>query len=79
MRRYSKGMLSIILLFAVEYQQILDIFRMVIVTRFISPSLVLTSFVFKFFQVHDDMETSHYMKNFDVGHVPLRLQVRGHS
>lgn len=25
-------------------------------------------------QVHDDMETSHYMKNFDVGHVPLRLQ-----
>lgn len=23
--------------------------------------------------VHDDMETSHYMKNFDVGHVPLRL------
>lgn len=22
--------------------------------------------------VHDDMETSHYMKNFDVGHVPLR-------
>lgn len=24
--------------------------------------------------VHDDMETSHYMKNFDVGHVPLRLQ-----
>ncbi|ELU12224.1 hypothetical protein CAPTEDRAFT_226207 [Capitella teleta] len=21
--------------------------------------------------VHDDMETSHYMKNFDVGHVPL--------
>jgi methionyl aminopeptidase len=20
------------------------------------------------------METSHYMKNFDVGHVPLRLQ-----
>ena len=26
--------------------------------------------------VHDDMETSHYMKNFDVGHVPLR-QVSG--
>jgi len=24
--------------------------------------------------VHDDMETSHYMKNFDVGHIPLRLQ-----
>jgi len=24
--------------------------------------------------VHDDMETSHYMKNFDVGHVPLRMQ-----
>lgn len=24
--------------------------------------------------VHDDMETSHYMKNFDVGHVPLRYQ-----
>ncbi|KAL5013187.1 hypothetical protein ScPMuIL_007457 [Solemya velum] len=24
--------------------------------------------------VHDDMEVSHYMKNFDVGHVPLRLQ-----
>nr|KAG5686346.1 hypothetical protein BaRGS_008360 [Batillaria attramentaria] len=23
--------------------------------------------------VHDDMEVSHYMKNFDVGHVPLRL------
>ncbi|KAK7067604.1 Methionine aminopeptidase 2, partial [Halocaridina rubra] len=23
--------------------------------------------------VHDDMETSHYMKNFDAGHVPLRL------
>ena len=23
--------------------------------------------------VHDDMETSHYMKEFDVGHVPLRL------
>lgn len=22
--------------------------------------------------VHDDMETSHYMKNFEVGHVPLR-------
>ena len=24
--------------------------------------------------VHDDMECSHYMKNFDVEHVPLRLQ-----
>ena len=23
--------------------------------------------------VHEDMECSHYMKNFDVGHVPLRL------
>ncbi|GFT41661.1 methionine aminopeptidase 2 [Nephila pilipes] len=23
--------------------------------------------------VHDDMEVSHYMKNYDVGHVPLRL------
>ncbi|XP_065067179.1 methionine aminopeptidase 2-like [Rhopilema esculentum] len=23
--------------------------------------------------VHDDMECSHYMKNFDVGHVPLRI------
>ena len=23
--------------------------------------------------VHDDMECSHYMKNFDVGHVPLRF------
>ncbi|XP_035229783.1 methionine aminopeptidase 2-like isoform X2 [Stegodyphus dumicola] len=23
--------------------------------------------------VHDDMEVSHYMKNFDAGHVPLRL------
>jgi len=23
--------------------------------------------------VRDDMETSHYMKNFDVGHVPLRI------
>ena len=22
--------------------------------------------------VHDDMEVSHYMKNFEVGHVPLR-------
>lgn len=22
--------------------------------------------------VHDDMETSHYMKNYEVGHVPLR-------
>ncbi|XP_077980177.1 methionine aminopeptidase 2-like [Glandiceps talaboti] len=24
--------------------------------------------------VHDDMECSHYMKNYDVGHVPLRMQ-----
>ncbi|XP_064384558.1 methionine aminopeptidase 2-like isoform X2 [Halichondria panicea] len=24
--------------------------------------------------VHDDMECSHYMKNYEVGHVPLRLQ-----
>lgn len=24
--------------------------------------------------VHEDLECSHYMKNFDVGHVPLRLQ-----
>lgn len=24
--------------------------------------------------VHDDMECSHYMKNFSVGHVPIRLQ-----
>ena len=23
--------------------------------------------------VHDDMDCSHYMKNFEVGHVPLRL------
>lgn len=23
--------------------------------------------------VHEDLETSHYMKNFNVGHVPLRL------
>lgn len=23
--------------------------------------------------VRDDLECSHYMKNFDVGHVPLRL------
>jgi len=22
--------------------------------------------------VHDDMETSHYMKNYDISHVPLR-------
>lgn len=26
--------------------------------------------------VHDDMETSHYMKNFEVGHVPLRLELK---
>ena len=25
--------------------------------------------------VHDDMECSHYMKNFDVGHVPLRYSI----
>ncbi|XP_054275389.1 methionine aminopeptidase 2-like [Macrosteles quadrilineatus] len=25
-------------------------------------------------QVHDDMEVSHYMKNFDAGFMPLRLQ-----
>lgn len=25
--------------------------------------------------VHDDMECSHYMKNFDVGHVPIRYEV----
>ena len=24
--------------------------------------------------VHDDMECSHYMKNFDVGHVPIRYR-----
>ena len=30
--------------------------------------------LFSFRVVHDDMECSHYMKNFDVGHVPLRLQ-----
>ncbi len=23
--------------------------------------------------VHEDLETSHYMKNFEAGHVPLRL------
>ena len=23
--------------------------------------------------VHEDLETSHYMKNYDAGHVPLRL------
>lgn len=23
-------------------------------------------------QVHDDMDVSHYMKNFDVGYIPLR-------
>jgi len=22
--------------------------------------------------VHDDMETSHYMKNFDIGNIPVR-------
>ncbi|KAG8242412.1 methionine aminopeptidase 2 [Homalodisca vitripennis] len=25
-------------------------------------------------QVHDDMDVSHYMKNFDAGYIPLRLQ-----
>jgi methionyl aminopeptidase len=28
--------------------------------------------------VHDDMECSHYMKNFDVGHVPLRMSRSKH-
>ncbi|XP_066944974.1 methionine aminopeptidase 2 [Macrobrachium rosenbergii] len=28
--------------------------------------------------VHDDMETSHYMKNYDSGHVPLRLSKSKH-
>ncbi|XP_069990254.1 methionine aminopeptidase 2 isoform X2 [Penaeus vannamei] len=28
--------------------------------------------------VHDDMETSHYMKNYDAGHVPLRLAKSKH-
>ena len=23
--------------------------------------------------VHDDMECSHYMKNFEAGHIPLRM------
>jgi methionyl aminopeptidase len=23
--------------------------------------------------VHDDMETSHYMRNYDMEHVPLRM------
>lgn len=27
--------------------------------------------------VHEDMETSHYMKNFNVGHVPLRCVAGG--
>lgn len=27
--------------------------------------------------VHDDMECSHYMKNFDVGHVPIRYRASG--
>lgn len=26
--------------------------------------------------VHDDMECSHYMKNFNVGHVPIRFDFR---
>ena len=29
--------------------------------------------------VRDDMETSHYMKNFEVGHVPLRLAIQCHE
>jgi methionyl aminopeptidase len=29
--------------------------------------------------VHDDMEGSHYMKKFDVGHVPVRLPRTKHS
>ena len=28
--------------------------------------------------VHDDMECSHYMKNFDAGHIPLRYVKIGH-
>lgn len=28
--------------------------------------------------VHDDMECSHYMKNFDIGHVPLRVSRSKH-
>ena len=24
--------------------------------------------------VHDDMETSHYMKNYEIGHIPLRWE-----
>ena len=24
--------------------------------------------------VHDDMECSHYMKNYEAGHAPLRMQ-----
>jgi methionyl aminopeptidase len=27
--------------------------------------------------VHEDMECSHYMKNFNVGHVPLRYCTAG--
>ena len=23
--------------------------------------------------VHDDVDCSHYMKNFDIGHVPIRI------
>jgi len=26
--------------------------------------------------VHDDMETSHYMKNFDIGNIPVRYVLR---
>lgn len=29
--------------------------------------------------VHDDMECSHYMKNFDVGHVPIRYESQRRS
>ena len=25
--------------------------------------------------VHDDMETSHYMKNYDLGHIPVRYKL----
>ena len=37
-------------------------------------NLIFILNLFSFRVVHDDMECSHYMKNFDVGHVPLRLQ-----
>lgn len=29
--------------------------------------------------VHDDMECSHYMKNFDVGHIPIRYESQRRS